>query len=156
MDELDKTDIGILQLLEQDGRLNHKQIAHQLHKTVNPIHLRIRKLLQKGFIKRFTIIVDHKKVGRGLIAYTQVLLKQHSRETLANFKQEVVQLPEVMECYHMTGGFDFLLRIAIRDMDEYNALLTNKLSGLPDVGKLESFFVMSVNKHETSLVFGRT
>lgn len=146
---LDKTDIGILKLLERDGNLSHKEIAYQLHKTVTPIHARIKRLREEGYIKRYTVIVDHKKVNRGLIAYTQVQLKQHSQESLKAFMGEVVTLPEVMECYHMTGPFDFLLRIAIRDMDEYNRVLIDKLSKLPDVGNMQSLFVMSEAKHET-------
>jgi len=152
---LDKTDIGILRLLEQDGNLSHKEIAYRLHKTVTPIHARIKRLREDGYIKRYTIIVDHKKVNRGLIAYTQVQLKQHSQESLIAFMSEVVKLTEVMECYHMTGPFDFLLRIAIKDIDEYNRVLIDKLSKLPDVGNMQSLFVMSEAKHETAYIIDK-
>jgi len=151
--QLDQTDIGILELLQKDARLTHKEIAHRLHKTVTPIHLRVRKLQEEGFIKRYAAIIDPKKIGRGLIAYTQVQVKQHSQESLMAFQTEVVKLNEVMECYHMTGAFDFLLRIAIADMDEYNQVLMKKLSKLPDVGNLQSLFVMSEAKNETAYSF---
>lgn len=151
--QLDQTDIGILELLQKDARLTHKEIAHRLHKTVTPIHLRVRKLQEEGFIKRYAAIIDPKKIGRGLIAYTQVQVKQHSQESLMAFQTEVVKLKEVMECYHMTGAFDFLLRIAIADMDEYNQVLMKKLSRLPDVGNLQSLFVMSEAKNETAYSF---
>jgi len=150
----DETDFGILALLQQDCRITHKEIAHRLHKSVTPIHIRIQRLEEEGYIKRYTVIVDHKKIGRGLIAYTQVQIKQHSQESLSAFQTEVVKLKEVMECCHMTGAFDFLLRIAIRDMDEYNELLMKKLSKLPDVGVMQSFFVMSEAKNETAYVMG--
>jgi Lrp/AsnC family leucine-responsive transcriptional regulator len=148
--ELDKVDLGILALLQKDSRIFHKDIAIQLHKSVTSIHTRIRNLEAGGYIKRYTVIVDHKKIGKGLIAYTQVTIKQHSQESLSSFQREAVKLKEVMECCHMTGDFDFLLRIAIRDMDEYNEVLMNKLSKLPDVGKMQSFFVMSEAKQETA------
>lgn len=148
--ELDETDLGILDLLQKDARITHKEIAYLLHKSVTPIHMRIKRLQDEGYIKNYTVILDHKKIGRGLIAYTQVLMKQHSQESLAAFREEVVKLKEVMECCHMTGSFDFLLRIAIRDMDEYNELLNKKLSKLPDVGLMQTFFVMSEPKHETA------
>ncbi|MDB5116767.1 MAG: winged helix-turn-helix transcriptional regulator [Mucilaginibacter sp.] len=148
--ELDQTDIGILQLLQNDARLTHKELAHRLHKTVTPIHLRVRKLQEEGYIKRYAAIVDPKKIGRGLIAYTQVQLKQHSQESLLAFQAEIIKLSEVMECYHMTGAFDFLLRIAISDMDEYNQLVMTKLSNMPDVGMMQSFFVMSEAKNESA------
>ena len=148
--QLDETDFGLLDLLQKDALLSHKELAHRLHKSITPIHLRIKKLMEEGYIKRFAAIIDPKKIGRGLIAYTQVQVKQHSQETLLNFQQEVVKLSEVMECYHMTGNFDFLLKIAIRDMDEYNHVLMKKLSQLPDVGNMQSFFVMSEAKNGTA------
>jgi len=148
--ELDEVDRSILILLQKDARIFHKDIAEKLHKSVTSIHTRIRNLETEGYIKRYTIIVDHKKIGRGLIAYTQVTIKEHSQESLSAFQREAVKLKEVMDCCHMTGDFDFLLRIAIRDMDEYNDVLMNKLAKLPDVGKMQSFFVMSEAKHETA------
>jgi Lrp/AsnC family leucine-responsive transcriptional regulator len=148
--ELDEVDRSILTLLQKDARIFHKDIAEKLHKSVTSIHTRIRNLETEGYIKRYTIIVDHKKIGRGLIAYTQVTIKEHSQESLSAFQREAVKLKEVMDCCHMTGDFDFLLRIAIRDMDEYNDVLMNKLAKLPDVGKMQSFFVMSEAKHETA------
>lgn len=153
MKELDKTDKGILKLLEQDGKLTHKEIAYQLRKTVNPIHARVRQLEKSGYIKKYRAEVDHKKVGKGLICYTQVQLKQHSKDSLNAYKTEVVKVPEVMECYHLTGPFDFLLRIACRDIDEYNLILNEKLSVLSDVGNMQSLFVMSEVKHETAYMF---
>ena len=150
---LDKIDMGILKLLEKDARLTHKEIAHSLNLSITPIHARIRKLQDEGYIQRYTAIINHKMVGRGLIAYTQVHLKEHSQESLKAFMEASVKLPEVMECYHMTGAFDFLLRIAIKDMDEYNKVLFEKLTRLPDVGNMQSFFVMSEVKHETGYMF---
>jgi Lrp/AsnC family leucine-responsive transcriptional regulator len=150
--QLDAIDLGILYLLEKDSRTAHKEIAYAFNKSVTAIHVRIKRLQDEGYIKKYTVIVDHKKVGRGLIAYTQVQITQHSHSSLYDFQREVVKLKEVMECSHMTGAFDFLLKIAIRDMDEYNALLMNKLSKLPDVAKMESFFVMSEAKRETGYV----
>ena len=150
--QLDDIDIGILKLLQEDSRLTHKEIAHRLHKTITPIHIRIKRLQDEGYIKRFTAILDPKKIGKGLIGYIQVQLVKHSEESLTIFMQEAVKLGEVMECYHMTGAFDFLLRIAIKDMDEYNKLLMKKLANLPGVGMMQSFFVMSEAKYETGYV----
>ena len=108
-----------------------------------------------GYIKRYVALVDHKKVGRGLLAYTQVQVKPHSEENLTAFLEEVVKLPEVLECSHLTGKFDFLLKIAVRDMDEYNQLLRQKLAKLPKVDNMESMFVMSQAKCETGYALGK-
>lgn len=149
---LDDLDLNILSLLEKNSLLSHTDIGVQLNKSVNPIHARVRWLKKEGYIKNYTVIVDHKKVGKGLISYTQVQIKDHSQESLTAFQNEAVKINEVMECYHMTGAFDFLLKIAIRDMDEYQKLFMNKLSKLPDVGTIQSFFVMSAAKYETGYV----
>jgi DNA-binding Lrp family transcriptional regulator len=148
--QLDQIDKNILQLLQDDARLSNKQIALRLHRSLTPIHVRVRRLQNEGYIKRYTAILDPAKIDRGLTAYTQVQLKEHSQETLLRFQHEVVKLNEVMECHHMTGAFDFLLRIAIRDMNEYNEMLMGKLAKLPDVGMMQSFFVMSEIKNETT------
>ncbi|MDN3548953.1 Lrp/AsnC family transcriptional regulator [Mucilaginibacter aquaedulcis] len=148
--QLDKADLKILELLQQDGRMTHKEIGYRLSKSVTPVHTRIKRLEDEGYIKGYVALVDAKKVGRGLIGYTQVYLKEHSQEALSAFQREVVKFPEVLECYHMTGVFDFLLRIAISDMDAYNVLLMTKLSKLPDVGNMQSFFVLSAAKEETA------
>ncbi|MBS1529010.1 MAG: Lrp/AsnC family transcriptional regulator [Bacteroidetes bacterium] len=146
----DQKDLSILQMLQDDSRTSHKEIAYRLHSSITPIHVRIRRLQEEGYIQRYTVLINAKKIGRGLLAYTQVQLKEHSQKALMAFQHEAIKLDEVQECYHMTGAFDFLLRIAIRDMEEYNDLLMNKLSKLPDVGMMQSFFVMSEAKRETA------
>jgi Lrp/AsnC family leucine-responsive transcriptional regulator len=148
--ELDKIDIGILNLLQKDAKITHKAIARTLNISPTPVHVRVRRLEEEGYIKRYVAIVDHKKIGLGLIAYTQVQIKPHTEENLSAFLDEVVKINEVLECTHLTGKFDFLLKIAVHDMDEYNELLRHKLAKLPKVDNMESLFVMSEAKHETA------
>lgn len=148
--QLDKEDLQILELLQQDAHMTHKEIGSRLHKSVSPINVRVKRLEAEGYIKRYVAIVDPVKIGRGLIVYTQVQVKEHSQQTLTAFQREAIKLPEVLECYHMSGSFDFLLRITIRDMNAYNDLLMSKLSKLPDVGNMQSFFVLSAAKQETA------
>lgn len=148
--QFDQTDMGILQLLQEDARLTHKELAHRLHKTVTPIHIRVRRLQEEGYIKRYAAILNQDKIGKSLTAFTQVQVKEHSQEGLMAFKNEIIKITEVMECYHMTGSFDFLLRIVIRDMKEYNDVLIHKLAKVKDIGHVESFFVISEIKHETA------
>lgn len=152
--QLDKQDFEILDLLQRDARITHKEIGNRLHKSVTPIHVRVKRLEEEGYIKKYVAIVDPVKIGRGLVAYTQVQLKEHSQEALAGFQKEAIKLSEVLECYHMSGIFDFLLKIAISDMNAYNELLMTKLSKLPDVGNMQSFFVLSSAKQETAYPVG--
>lgn len=152
--ELDKIDIGILNLVQKDAKITHKAIARTLSISPTPVHIRVKRLEEEGYIKRHVALVDGKKVGRGLMAFTQVQVKPHNEENLSAFLEEVVKLDEVMECSHLTGKFDFLLKIAVRDMDEYNQLLRYKLAKLPKVDNMESMFVMSQAKSETGYVLG--
>jgi DNA-binding Lrp family transcriptional regulator len=147
---LDDIDKGILRLLQEDGRMSNKQLARRLHRTLSPIQVRVRRLQQEGFIRRNTVLIDRSKVGMRLVVYTHIKLKEHTQDSLLRFPAEAIKLHEVMECYHMSGDFDFLLRIVIKDIEEYNELLKKKLSRLPDVATMESFFVLSEEKYETS------
>jgi Lrp/AsnC family transcriptional regulator, leucine-responsive regulatory protein len=148
--ELDETDRKILKLLQADSRLSNKQLAALLHRSPNPTYLRVKRLEDEGYIQKYTVVIDPRKIGLQLIVYTQVQIKPHAEENLTAFCKEVVKLKEVIECSHLTGKFDFLLKIAVRDMNEYNELLMHKLARLPKVDNMESLFVMSEAKHETA------
>jgi len=150
--ELDKIDHGILNLLQKDAQLPHKAIAREVGMSPNSVNVRIKRLVAEGYITKYVALVNHKKIGRSLIAYTQVQVKPHTEENLSAFLTEVVKLDEVMECSHLTGKFDFLLKIAVADMDQYNHLLRYKLAKLPKVDNMESLFVMSQEKCETAYV----
>ena len=148
--DLDAIDIHILKLLQYDARLTNKEIADKLGKSVTPIYERIRKLEETGCIQRYVALLNKDLIGKDLVAFTTVQLKEHSQTALRSFLKEGSKFPEVMECYHLTGTFDFLLKIAIRDMTEYNNFLMNKLSTLPNIGVVQSFFVLSEGKVETA------
>lgn len=147
--DLDPTDLEILRLLQRDAELTNKEIAYKLHKSIATIHERIRRLKEKGYIKRIVALVDGKKVNIGLIAFSQVLLNDHGANTLLTFEKEVIKFPEVMECFQMTGSFDFILRIATTDMDAYH-IFYRKLALLPNINTVQSFFVLSETKSETA------
>ncbi|WP_428329693.1 Lrp/AsnC family transcriptional regulator [Mucilaginibacter sp.] len=148
--QLDDTDRRILNLLQSDSRISYKEIAHKVHKSVTAVHVRVKRLLDDGYIKSFTVIVDNKKIGRGLTGFVEVSLEKHTEKSLLDFMQEVVKLDEVMACYHLTGAYDFLLRVAINDMAEYSQVLLKKLSNLPGIENFTSHFVMNEVKQVTS------
>jgi len=148
--DLDHTDKEILKLLQQDATLTNKELAFKLNKSIATVHERIRKLKQQGYIKRIVAILDRKKIDKGLIAFSQVLLKEHTADTLVSFEKEIAKFSEVMECFQMTGAFDFILRIATSDMDAYHLFLRNRLATLPNISTVQSFFVLSETKSETA------
>lgn len=147
---LDRDDLQILQLLQHDARLTNKEIADKIGKSVSPIYERIRRLQNEGVIQQYVAVLDKRKIGKSLTAYTHVQLKEHADHIMKTFEKEVVRIPEVMECYHMTGQYDFLLKVAMADMDEYYGFILNKIAKLPNVGTVQSFFVLHEAKRETA------
>ncbi len=148
--DLDVIDIEILKLLQRDATLTNKEISFKLHKSIATIHERIKRLKEQGYIQRVVAILDRKKIKRSLIAFSHVLLNDHTADTLNKFEQEVAKFPEVMECFQMTGTFDFILRIATSDMEAYHNFYRNKLATLPNITTVQSFFVLSETKSETA------
>ena len=150
MEELDPTDIALLRLLQVDASLTHKEIAFKLHKSVATVHERARRLKEKGYIKKVVAVLDGEKVGAGLIAFSHVILNDHTKETLDKFEQAVTKFPEVMECFQMTGTVDFILRIATADMGAYRDFYRQKLATLSNISTVQSFFVLSEAKSESA------
>jgi DNA-binding Lrp family transcriptional regulator len=147
---LDSDDLRILQLLQHDARLTNKEIADKIGKTFSPVYERIKRLQAEGYIRQYAAILDNKKVGKSLVAYTNVHLKEHSQKAMLAFEKAVGEFAEVMECYHMTGEYDFLLRVAVPDMDAYYDFVINRLAILANVGTVQSFFVLHESKRNTA------
>ncbi|MCY4778516.1 Lrp/AsnC family transcriptional regulator [Sphingobacterium sp. UT-1RO-CII-1] len=148
--KLDSTDHKLLKILQTDASLSNKEMSYQLGKSIAAIHERIKKLKANGFIKKTVAILDRKKVGIDLISFSQVFLKAHTAEVLGDFEREVIKFPEVMECYQMAGSYDFMLRIATKDMEAYHMFLRHKLAVLPQVNTVQTYFVLSEAKSETA------
>ena len=150
MKELDESDIRILQLLQYDARLTNKEIADKIGKTVTPVYERIKWLEELGYIRQYVAVLDKNKIGKQLIAFTNVQLKEHSHSMLKSFEKDIVNFGEVMECYHMTGLYDYLLKIAVKDMNEYQEFIVNKLAKLLNIGTVQSSFMMTEVKYGTA------
>lgn len=147
---LDDTDWQILTLLQENAKLTNKEIADKVGKSSTPVYERIKRLEQQGYIKQYVAILDKRKIDRSLTVFTSVQLKQHEHDMLQQFEKEIVTLSEVMECYHMTGMDDYLLKVAVKDMDEYQNFIVHKLAKLPNIATVRSSFIMTEVKHETA------
>ncbi|WP_316799734.1 Lrp/AsnC family transcriptional regulator [Pedobacter frigidisoli] len=149
---LDEIDKGILRLLQKDGLMTYKEIAGKLGKSMSNIVERIKNLKELGYIRTTVALLDIEKIRSLFIAFPHVQLKSHSEEVITAFQMEMYKHNEVMECYHLTGHFDFMIKIAIPDMVTYNTFLKEKISSLPYVGSIQSFLVLSECKYETAYV----
>ncbi|MFT6871318.1 MAG: DNA-binding Lrp family transcriptional regulator [Roseivirga sp.] len=148
--KLDATDIKILEILQQDGRITTKALADQLNLTTTPIFERVKRLEKNGIIKQYVALVDNRKLDLSLTAFISISLTKHSRTYLEKFVTEVNQYPEVMECYHIAGNFDFLLKIVVKNMEKYESFILTKLSTIANLGQVQSSFVLSNNIHKTA------
>lgn len=147
---LDEIDIKILRILQKDAAQSNESIASKVNKSIATTHARIKRLKENGYIKRVVAVLDNRKIERSHIAFSLVHLKSHTKECLKEFKEEVAKFEEVMECFQMTGTFDFILRIATRDMDDYNSFYNEKLATLSSISTIQTSFVMSEIKSDTA------
>ena len=142
MDKLDRIDIRILDLLQHDARLTNKQVAEELGMSTTPVFERIKKLEKKGIIQKYVALLDRRKIGKNLIAYGTVRLKEHTQESISEFVAHVKSFPEVVECIHTTGMGDYLLKMAVEDMDAYHKFVMDKLSAIKVISHVQSSFVL--------------
>ncbi len=149
--KLDTKDFQILKLLQEDANITNKEIAACTGLTITPVYERIKKLTASGIIKSNVFLLDRKKLGLDLMVLISISLKQHMKEDVNHFMKQIVKLNEVVECFHLTGTFDFHLKVYVSDMDQYQDFILNKLSATQNIGHIESYFVMTEVKNTTSL-----
>jgi len=150
---LDKTDLAILKLLQQNARVTIKEISEKVHLSTTPVHERIRRMEGNGVIKEYATIVNGAMVKRGLMVICYVSLKQHSKNAGAKFIKSILEMNEVIECLTISGEFDFMLKVVEENMDAYYDFHVNKLSEIENVGNVQSVFVMGIVKHTHQLVY---
>lgn len=143
---LDLTDKKILNLLQQNSKANIKEIALKIGLTQTPTYERIKRLEKAGVIKNYIAVLDKEKVGYTIEVFCQVTLLVHSKDMITRFENAINKIDEVMECFHVAGNYDYLLKIIVKDMNSYQAFLKNKLSVLDSVANVQSTFVMSSTK----------
>ena len=150
---LDANDLAILKLLQQNARITVKEISGIIHLSTTPVHERIKRMEQAGIIKQYVTLLDHRKVKKGLMVICYVSLKEHNKSAGVKFIKAVNELNEVIECYNISGEFDFMLKVVCEDMDSYYHFHVNKLSQLENMGNVQSVFVMGVIKETIQVVW---
>ena len=153
MPVLDKIDLSILRLLQQNARMTIKEISEKVHLSTTPVHERIRRMEQSGVIKQYVTLLNASKVGKGLMVICYVSLRQHSRNAGEKFIKGILEMDEVLECLTISGEFDFMLKVVAENMDEYYNFHVNKLSNIENVGNVQSVFVMGVVKMTQQLIW---
>ncbi len=149
---LDEKDLAILRILQQHARSTVKEIAVKVHLSTTPVHERIKRMEESGVITQYATLLNHAKVKKGLMVICYVSLKQHDKKAGAKFIQSILGMHEVIECYNISGEFDFMLKVVAESMDAYYDFHVNKLSQAENIGHVQSVFVMGIIKQTHVLV----
>ena len=146
---LDTTDKKLLLLLQSDCKQTTKELSLQLNLSVTAVYERIKKLEREGIIDKYVVLVDRSKVEKAFVVFCHLKLIQHTKEFISKFESQVVQLKEVLECHHVSGDYDYILKIVVKDMEAYREFLVTKLTTLEHIGSTHSTFMISEVKNTT-------
>lgn len=150
---LDEKDIAILKILQENARATVREIAAAVHLSTTPVHERIKRMEEAGVISCYAALVDPAKVKKGLMVICYVSLKEHGKRTGSKFVKLIQEMNEVVECYSISGEFDFMLKVVAENMNDYYDFHVNKLSQVENIGQLQSVFVMGKIKDTHRLIF---
>ena len=148
---LDNTDLQILRCLQEDARQTTKELAAKVNLSTTPVFERLKRLEREGYIKQYVAVLDAEKLDLGFEVFCSVKLKQMTRDVARDFTRMIRQIPQVAECYNISGEYDYLLKIRARNMKQYNDFIINTLGTLDSIGSIQSSFVMDEIKHSHGL-----
>ncbi|MGI4750324.1 MAG: Lrp/AsnC family transcriptional regulator [Janthinobacterium lividum] len=149
--ELDKIDLQILKILQQNGRITNLQLSNEIGLSPAPTLERVRKLENSGYILSYHALVDEEKLGLGIKTFIQVSLDFHKNNTIQTFLDEIQEIKEITECHHVTGQCDFLLKVYVKDIKAYEQLIMQKISRITVVKTFQTMIIMSTNKKEPTV-----
>ena len=148
---LDRYDRGILRELQKDGRISNVERAQAVQLSESACLRRVRALAQDGYIDGYVAILDQKKLGRSGTVFVHIALRREEQSELAAFEQAVQRIPEIMECYLMTGEFDYILKLVVADMADFERLHNDALTRLPGVSRINSSIAIRAIRRTTEL-----
>ena len=147
MDAIDKKLLGLLQ---EDTKKTTKELSMVLNLSVTAVYERIKKLEREGVISKYVALLDRNKVGKAFVVFCHIKLIQHTKDFVTTFESEVVKLNEVLECFHVSGDYDYILKVHVKDMDEFREFMVTKLTGLKHIGSTHSSFMIGEVKNTTA------
>ncbi|MFH4965465.1 Lrp/AsnC family transcriptional regulator [Gaetbulibacter sp. M235] len=148
---LDVIDKKLLVFLQQDCKQTNKELSNKLNLSVTAVYERIKKLEKEGIINKYVALVRKEKIDKAFVVFCHIKLIQHSQEYVIKFEREVANLNEVLECYHISGDYDYLLKVLVKDMEAFREFMVNKLTNINHIGSTHSMFVISEVKHTTAI-----
>ena len=144
-------DFQLLNFLQEDCKQTNKELSAKLNLSVTAVYERIKKLEREHVIKQHVSLLNKEKVNRGFLVFCQIKLVQHAKEYLTKFEKEVKQLDEVLECFHVSGDYDYLLKVVVEDMPHFRSFMVTKLTTLKHIGSTHTSFTISEVKNTTAI-----
>ncbi len=139
---LDETDKTILRMLQADGRVSNAEVARRVGLSAPATHARVKRLEHAGVIRQHATLLDREAMGFDMVCFINVSLQLHQYEAIERFKELVQDMPEVLECHHITGEFDYLLKAVFRSRDEWQEFVVNKLTPIPGMARINTSLVL--------------
>ena len=149
---LDNTDKLLLKLLQEDSKQTTKELSLKLNLSVTAVYERIKKLEREGIVEKYVALLNRNKIHKGFVVFCHLKLMQHTKEFISQFEIEVVKLTEVLECFHVSGDYDYILKICVENMEEYREFMVTKLTSLQHIGSTHSTFMIGEVKNSTAFV----
>ena len=149
--QLDDLDREVLRLLQDNSRVSSAELARRVKLSAPGLQKRLKKLEQQGVINRYVTLVNREALGLNLLCFAQVALAHHQPECLSHFCDRVQKLPEVLECHHLAGEFDYLLKFVVANRQHLEKLLREKITPISGVDKIRTSIVLNEVKASTSL-----
>ena len=149
--DLDEVDLKILRQLQENSRLTTKELAAIVHLSPTPVFERVKRLEREGYIRKYMAVLDAEKLNRGFVVFCNVSMKQHTFENSQRIMAAVQNIPEIVECYNISGNYDFMLKIFVENMKHYQEFVLRILGELDCIGSLNSFFVLGEVKNSHAL-----
>jgi Lrp/AsnC family leucine-responsive transcriptional regulator len=149
MDAIDKKLLGLLQ---EDTKKTTKELSMILNLSVTAVYERIKKLEREGVIRNYVALLNRNKIEKAFVVFCHLKLIQHTKDVIHTFENEVVRLDEVSECFHVSGDYDYILKVSVKDMDAYREFMVTKLTGLQHIGSTHSSFMIGEVKNSTAFV----
>ena len=148
---LDKTDLKLIDLLQNDSKQTTKQLSLQLNLSITAVYERVKKLEKEKIIKKYVALINRNKIEKSFLVFCHIKLIQHSKEDVTSFEKEILKLSEVAECFHVSGDYDYILKIYVKDMDAYRNFMVTKLTAIKYIGSTQSSFAIEQVKNTTAI-----
>ncbi|SFZ94279.1 Lrp/AsnC family transcriptional regulator, leucine-responsive regulatory protein [Flaviramulus basaltis] len=147
----DTIDKKLLEYLQEDSKQTNKELSNKLDLSVTAVYERIKKLEKEGFINKYIALLNKERIDKNFVVFCHIKLVQHSQDFVIKFEKEVANLNEVLECYHISGDYDYLLKVLVKDMAAFREFMVDKLTTINHIGSTHSMFVINEVKHSTKI-----